>query len=153
MLYVHVKLPDKFIDSSDIWFEGYKEVSWFDDPFVREIVQGIDRSTIVQGEFMVSPIFGGTSVDKLSGGCKAVIAMYVQDEFPVWATLCGDNCAKYIVEVGKRKDTHIVLSHYMNFPEDFEAVFVDSGVKTTTVLDFLHEFRRLHRTVGVGRLK
>ena len=31
------------------------------------------------------------------------------------ASLCGDNCAKWIVEIGKRKDLTINLHHVMDF--------------------------------------
>ena len=32
-------------------------------------------------------------------------------------TLCGDNCAKWLLEIGKRQDVTINLRHLMDFGE------------------------------------
>ena len=36
------------------------------------------------------------------------------------ASTCGDNCAKWILEIGKQKDLTINLRHMMSFGKDTE---------------------------------
>ena len=45
------------------------------------------------------------------------------------ASACGDNCAKWIVEIAKEKDLTINLHHIMDFSvcNDFEAVIMNTN--------------------------
>ena len=44
------------------------------------------------------------------------------------ASACGDNCAKWILEIGKKKDLTINLRHIMEFGAgEFEAVILNTG--------------------------
>ena len=44
------------------------------------------------------------------------------------ASACGDNCAKWILEIAKHKDLTINLRHIMDFgDEDFEAKVLNTG--------------------------
>lgn len=144
MLFIYTKQPDNPIEAIDSWFRRNKQNAWFNDPFVKEIILGIDKSVAVEDDYIKSPVFGTIGADRLSTGCKAVITMYVQSDRPVWATSCGNNCAKYIVEVSKKKDVSIWLAHHMNFGIDFEAVFAESEVRTHTNHEYNMEMFRLH---------
>lgn len=148
MLYIHVD-NDKtknVIRSVDYYFNSHKKKEWFNDPFVKRIIKEIDNTIAVKDEYMESPVFGGMSPDRLSTGCKALILMYLTDEI-VFATRCGDNCAPYILEIAKKKDLHIMLNHCMRFPREipFDAIFVDSNVKTTNGLEYFKEYYRVRK--------
>lgn len=146
MLYIHVdrKNTPKFVGGVDAFFRANKKREWFNDPFVKEMIKAIDNTIAVKDEYMESPIFGGMSPDRLSTGVKALILMYKTDEI-IFATRCGDNCAPYILEIAKKKNLHIMLNHCMLFPKEipFDAIFVDSGVKTTNGLEYFNEFYRV----------
>ncbi len=45
------------------------------------------------------------------------------------ASSCGDNCAKWIVEIGKRKDLTINLHHVLDFSsaDEFDALMLNTG--------------------------
>ena len=44
------------------------------------------------------------------------------------ASACGNNCAKWILEIGKRKDLTINLRHIMNFgKEPLKSKFLTMG--------------------------
>ena len=53
----------------------------------------------------------------------------------VWATACGDNCAKWILEIAKQKDLTICLSHIMEFEEDFERYCIDNHLSVQDILE------------------
>ena len=87
----------------------------------------------------ISPVLGAISPEKLSGGVKALILMYAQNK-PVWATACGDKCAKWIVKIAEKKDITIVLGHRMHFPGVFEAISLDTGEAIHSDRDFVIQY-------------
>ena len=45
------------------------------------------------------------------------------------ASVCGDNCAKWILKISREKDLTINLRHIMEFPEEeFQAEILNNGV-------------------------
>lgn len=147
MLYIHIKEPENGILLVDRWFNRNKKKDWFNQDFVREVILGIDQTAAVKDEYLESPVFGGMSPDRLSSGCKAVIALYVQDKRPVLVSCCGDNCIPYILKVSDMRDAHIYLRHCMKFPMKFEAVFADSGVAVSTRREYVEEYYRIKKKV------
>lgn len=57
------------------------------------------------------------------------------------ASSCGDNCAKWIVELGKKKDLTINLHHVMDFSSvpEFEAVMLNTNVVVHSYGEYLEE--------------
>jgi Uri superfamily endonuclease len=79
MLYVYVdSVPKDCIVRVTPYFNLHKEKEWFSDPFVRKVIQEIDRCEVVKDEYIESPIWGGVSPERLSGGCKALIVRRVR---------------------------------------------------------------------------
>ena len=70
------------------------------------------------------------SVKELSGGVKTLILMAFDDSGKVFnASACGDNCAKWILEIANKKDLTINLRHIMDFGEsDFEIEILNTGI-------------------------
>ena len=54
------------------------------------------------------------------------------------ASTCGDNCAKWILEIGKREDVTINLRHMMDFGKD--TVF---EIKIKMAEKFVHSMKEL----------
>ena len=59
------------------------------------------------------------------------------------ASACGDNCAKWILEIGKRQDLTIRLGYEMEFAEPFDIYVKNSGNRISTYVDFLREFQEV----------
>lgn len=57
------------------------------------------------------------------------------------ASACGDNCAKWIVELGKKRDLTINLHHVMDFScaPSFEALMLNTGVFVRSYKEYLEE--------------
>lgn len=52
--------------------------------------------------------------------------------------ICGDNCAKWILEIGKQKDLTINLNHIMNFGKDeFEIRILNTGEMVHNMKQFV----------------
>ena len=61
------------------------------------------------------------------------------------ASACGDNCVKWIVELGKRKDLIINLHHVMDFSSipKFDAVMLNTDVVIHSYGEYLEEALRI----------
>lgn len=57
------------------------------------------------------------------------------------ASSCGDNCVKWIVELGRQKDLTINLHHVMDFSSVpvFEAVMLSTGATVHSYREYLEE--------------
>ena len=139
MLYITFKRPEGFIRDVNAYFGHHLDLKILNDDFVKEVIKDVDKTDVISENLLISPVFGPIPPSKLSGGAKALILMYAQEK-PVWATACGDNCAKWIVEIAKQKDITIILGHRMHFPDVFEAVCLDNGEKIHGDEDFVIQY-------------
>lgn len=140
MLYISVGPFDKdCITNPKETFDFRKKPEWFQREDVRRVIHNIDKTDVIDGECLRSPVFGTILPERLSTGCKATILMIMYDKYKVYATKCGDNCAPDILEIAKTKDLTIVLHHIMRFPEPFEAIVVESGARVKTLEEFVDE--------------
>ena len=57
------------------------------------------------------------------------------------ASACGDNCTKWIVEIGKRKCLTINLHHVMDFSAvgSFDALMLNTGKTIHNYHEYLNE--------------
>lgn len=135
MLYITFKKSDGVLIYIDSYFNLNYEDIWFEDQLIKEMILDVDKSTVVSANCIESPVLGFIAPQKLSGGVKALILM-LKESRVVWATACGDNCAKWIVEIAKQKDITICLEHVMEFPDEFEAICLDNNTEIHNMLDF-----------------
>ena len=117
----------KVLNNAPNYFNNVRKPEWFQDPFVKEMIQDVDKSEVV-GPFLIqSPVLGPIAPTLLSGGVKVLILMLKDDKFMYNISNCGDNCAKWILEIGKRKDITVFLQHYMRFPGEFDIRIMNTG--------------------------
>ena len=123
----------------DSYFDINFEPHWIDNELAKKMILDVDKSEVLSPYCMQSPIFGQIPPEKLSRGVKALLLrLQDDDDIIVWATACGDNCAKWILEISKQKDLYIGLSHLISFSDiedKFEAIVIETGMKYTTGSD------------------
>ena len=99
------------IYNTSVFFKNRYEDSWILEDFARTIIEDIDHSEVIDANNIKSPVLGNISPLQLSGGVKALILM---KHFPgkiFNASNCGNNCAKWILELAKEKSFTINLFH------------------------------------------
>ena len=93
-----------------------------------QMILDVDQSIVESPMCIKSPVLRQIPPTKLSGGVKAVILMKYVPERMINASNCGDNCAKWILELGKQMDLEINLHHIMEFDEtEFEIEILNDG--------------------------
>lgn len=112
-----------------LWFKYSYDLNWFQDELVQQMLLDVDKSTYIKGGVIDSPILGPIPPEKLSGGLKTLIMIYKVPEKIFDATSCGANCAKWLLEIGKRQDVVVNLRYFMPFDgfEPFEIEILNAG--------------------------
>jgi hypothetical protein len=106
------------IGDVDAFFENIWRAEWFDDPLVKEMVKGVDKSEVVEGEFIRDYTGKAMSPLGLSGGVKALIMLYKEPNVLLDGNTMGDNCGPWLAEIGKKVDCYITLGYDMGFCVD-----------------------------------
>lgn len=143
MLYISLgEFNDNCITDVSGVFNLSKKAEWFADPFVREVIEAVDKSKVIAGEYIESSVLGGIAPERLSTGTKALILMRMRPDRIVYATRCGDNCAEWIVKLSLSQDVHIMLHNCMKFPDEFEAIITETDRRVTSDREFVKEYYR-----------
>lgn len=123
-------------------FDNNYEEKWFDDPLVQEMVLDVDKSRVLSPYCIESPVLGQIPPSGLSGGVKALI-LALKTDWEIWATACGNNCAKWFLKIGELKDLTISIEHYFRFPETkFDFIDVATGELYHSYTDFMVKYHR-----------
>ncbi len=124
------------------YFDNRYEDEWITDPLSVAMIKDIDQSEVIGTHLIQSPVLGPISIKEISGGVKTLILMAFDKSGKIFnASSCGDNCAKWIVELGKIKDLTINLHHVMDFRSVpvFEAMMLNTGVLVHGHGEYLEE--------------
>ena len=97
------------------YFKYDYEDEWIVDPFVKKMILDVDKSSVMDSGVIDSPVSGKIPPVGLSGGVKTLILVKFEKDKVFNASTCGDNCAKWLLEIAKEEDRTINLRHLMNF--------------------------------------
>lgn len=110
---------DNSIYNTSVYFKNVFRSEWLDDDFIKKMIQDVDSSTVLGNGAIDSPYLGVISPDRLSGGVKTLILIYKVPDKIFNASNCGDNCSKWLLKIGEKRDVTINLRHYMKFDDSF----------------------------------
>lgn len=122
------------------YFDNRYEDEWITEALSVEMIKDIDKSQVVGAHLIDSPILGPITVKELSGGVKTLMLMAFDESGNIFnASVCGDNCAKWILKISAKKDLTINLRHIMDFgmPE-FEAEILNTGEVIRSMREFVN---------------
>lgn len=121
------EMPDAIYNTA-VYFKNVYQDDWLTDPFAQRMIKGVDKSKVLDKHLIESKALGLIPPTELSGGVKTLLLIYNQPEKVFNASTCGDNCAKYILMMAKKKDITINLHHIMDFGDgSFEIKILNNG--------------------------
>ncbi len=143
MLNVYLGEMDQAIYYPPAYFDNQYEDAWITDKLSVEMIKDVDRSQVIGPHLIESPVLGPISVKEISGGVKTLILLAFDSSGKIFnASACGDNCAKWILKIGREKDLTINLRHLMDFGDgDFEIKILNTG-------DIVHNMEQFVRIAG-----
>lgn len=101
--------------NTSAYFKYDYEDEWITDPFVKEMIEDVDQSVVLDSGVIDSPILGKIPPTDLSGGVKTLILVKFDKDQIFNASTCGDNCAKWLLKIADTEDRTINLHHLMRF--------------------------------------
>lgn len=139
MLNIYLGNLEEAIYYPPVYFDNRYEDEWIMNQKSREIIKDVDKSEVKSAHLIESPVLGPISPKELSGGVKTVLLMMFDDTGKIFnASACGDNCAKWILEVGRQKDLTINLRHIMDFGAgDFLIKIMNTGEMVHNMAEFV----------------
>ncbi len=127
------------IFSPPTFFDNTYQEEWLDEDFTKAVLKDIDKGSFISHRAVDTEVLGVIPLREIAGGTKTLILMNFDDEHIFNASACGDNCAKWILEIAKKKDLTINLNHIMHFEGDFEAKILNNGKIVHNFEEFLYE--------------
>ena len=100
-----------------VYFKNTYEDEWITDELSRKMIHAVDNSTVISDRIIESPVLGAITPKELSGGVKTLILINNCPGKIFNASACGDNCAEWLLKIGKEKDITVNLRHIMDFGE------------------------------------
>lgn len=130
MLNVYLGDYKNEIYNPPLYFINQYEDEWLETDLAKKMIKDIDKSELVGPHLIQSPVLGPISPRELSGGVKTLLLLAFDESGKVFnATACGDNCAKWILEIAKKKDLTISLHYSMNFGDgEYKIKILNNGV-------------------------
>lgn len=119
---------DNVIFNTSVFFKNSYEESWLSEKETQQMILDIDKSKVLGNGAIESPVLGIIPPTSLSGGVKTLILIsHISDKI-FNASNCGNNCASWLLKIGKEKNVTINLRHLMNFGEgSFELNIVNKN--------------------------
>ena len=132
-------MPDAIYNTA-LYFRNVYQDAWITDSMSREIILDVDKSTVVSANLIESPVLGPISPVMLSGGVKTLLLIKHDKKQVFNASTCGDNCAKWILQLAEKRKLVINLHHVMDFgPDDFKIKVLNSGVIAHNTSELIRE--------------
>ena len=96
------------IYNTEIYFKNTYEDSWILDDFAKKVIKKVDGSDVIDAQAIKSPVLGVIPPTELSGGVKTLLLIKNCPDEVFNASTCGDNCARFILELAKAKDLSLI---------------------------------------------
>lgn len=109
------------------YFDNVYEDEWLEDEFVKEMILDVDHSVVISPHIIESPVLGAITPRELSGGVKVLILMLKDDSFIYNLSNCGNNCAKWVLNIAENKDLTVYLQHIIRFEGSFVIQIMNTG--------------------------
>lgn len=128
MLRIYFGDMPEAIYNTEVYFKNTYEDQWLLDDFAKEIIKKVDHSEVLGSQTIQSPVLGMIPPTELSGGVKTLLLIKNCPDKVFNASTCGDNCARFLLRLGREKDITVNLRHVMNFGKSkFTAEILNDG--------------------------
>ena len=135
-------MPEAIYNTARFFKNSYTD-DWITDELSRNMIKDVDKSEVIGARIIDSPVLGGITPRELSGGVKTLIDIYKRPDKIFNASACGDNCAKWLLEIGNRMDVTINLRHIMDFGDG------EFTVKVMNTNEIIHSMEELIPIAGM----
>lgn len=123
-------------------FESVFDCNILTEDICKRIVKAIDQSDVVAPNLIQSPVLDAISPSQLSGGCKAVLLAYTEDQMLSSVNL-GDNCVEPLLEVAENKDVYVLCTTDLFIPNELFSKYDIFSLDENRLFTDYHDFSRV----------
>ncbi len=135
-------MPEAIYNTA-VYFKNVYEEAWITAPLAKEMIFDIDKSIVLDGAVIDSPVLGKISPLNLSGGVKTLILIANEPDKIFNVSTCGDNCAPWLLRLAEKREITVNLRHLMDFGDrKFEIRVLNTG-------QILHDMGELVPVAGL----
>lgn len=132
-------MPEAIYDTATYFKNTYLD-SWITNPDSVQMIQDVDKSSVISSGLIESPVLGSITPLQLSGGVKTLMLIRFDHDHVFNASTCGDNCAKWILKLASKRKVVINLYHVMDFgKQPFKIRVMNSGKIAKNMTELIHE--------------
>lgn len=132
-------MPDAIYNTA-VYFKNTYQDRWITNEYSVRMIKDVDRSDVMDASLIKSPVLGSITPLQLSGGVKTLILIRFDRKHVFNASTCGDNCAKWILDMAKDRKVVINLYHVMDFgSDDFKIKVLNSDNIAHNMSELIHE--------------
>lgn len=137
MLQIYFGDMPEAIYNTSVYFDNTYEDEWITDEFAKKVIKAIDKSEVKGPNAIESKVLGVISPRDLAGGTKTLLLIRNCPDEVFNASTCGDNCARFILELARDRDVTINLRHLMDFGKRFKARILNNDVVVSDRLSYM----------------
>ena len=137
MLNIYFGDMPEAIYNTEVYFKNTFQTEWLQDDFAKKVIESVDKSEVLDKYLIKSPVLGLIPPTMLSGGTKTLLLIKNNPNMVFNASTCGDNCARFILEIAKKQDITINLRHIMGFGKRFQAMILNDHVLVHDMAELL----------------
>lgn len=115
MLSIYFGDMPQAIYNTPTYFNNVYPDAWLEDPLNQKMIRSVDKGEVCGPNAVNAKALGLIPPTKLSGGVKTLMLIHNLPDKVFNVHNCGDNCARWILEIGKKQDVTINLRHIMDF--------------------------------------
>ena len=106
-----------YVYEPGLYFNNTYLDSWITDDFSKRMIKSVDKGIVISPNAVDTKAMGIIPVTMISRGLKTLILLQHDNTRIFNVSACGDNCARWVLEIAKRsdKDLLINLRHIMDF--------------------------------------
>ena len=106
-----------YVYNTSLYFNNTYLDSWIEDEFSKKMIKSVDKAVVLSPNAVDSKALGVIPVTQISGGLKTLLLLQHDKEKIFNVSTCGDNCARWILEIAKRSDEDLLINlrHVMDF--------------------------------------
>ena len=113
VLRIHYGPMDGVIYNTAVYFRNVYRDEWLEDDFAKRVIRAVDKSEVVGPHLIESRVLGPIPPEGLSGGVKTLLLINFMPDKVFNASTCGDNCARWLLAIGRKQDVTINLRHIL----------------------------------------
>ena len=115
MLSIYFGDMPQAIYNTPTYFNNVYLDSWLEDALDQRMIKAVDKGVVCGPNAVETKALGLIPPTKLSGGVKTLMLIHNLPDKVFNASNCGNNCARWILEIAKKQDVTINLRHILDF--------------------------------------